>query len=458
MTMTQRAPSALRMLKRGEPGYEQARLDAVWNARKPGRFPDIIARASSDQDVIEAVTYARAHGLKIAVRGGGHSWCGSPVRDGGILIDLSAMHQISIDPAARTAVVQPAVTAGAFAAALAGHGLAFPVGHCGSVPLSGYLLAGGAGWNRGTWGPACFSVDRVDVVTASGELVAADDRRNSELLWAARGAGPGFFGVATRFYLRVYRMPAVIRTSTYLYPLAEVEEVSRWAAGIAPALPPNLEMLALLASAPPGAPAGPAGKVAGITAAVFTDTEREASAALAVLDSCPSLPRALRRATSVPSSFDALHQAIGTLLPEGCRFAADNLWSDDDMAMLLPRLAEQLVTAPSADSLILATMPPARPAGSRMADAAFSMAGRTFALCYAIWQNQADDAVNERWLRDAVGAVGPLGIGHYVAEADLAAGPSRSIRSFAAPNWQRLQDLKRKHDPADLFHTYLGLE
>jgi FAD/FMN-containing dehydrogenase len=456
--MAQRTASTLRMVRRGEPGYEQSRLDAVWNARKPDRFPDIIAHPSSDDDVIEAVTYARTHGLKVAVRGGGHSWCGSPVRDGGILIDLSALRHISIDPESKAAVVQPAVTAEAFAAALAEHGLAFPVGHCGSVPLSGYLLAGGAGWNRGTWGPACFSLDRVDVVTADGELVSADESHDSELFWAARGAGPGFFGVATRFHLRVYPMPAAIRTSTYLYPLAEVEDVSRWAAQIAPTLPPNMELLCLLASAPPGAPAGPAGKVVGVTAAVFADNDQDATTALTILDSCPSLPRALRRATNEPSSFEALHHTIGMLLPEGRRFAADTLWSGEDMGALLPRMAEQLVTAPSADSLVLSTMPPSQPEGVGMPDAAFSMVGRTFLLCYAIWSEPTDDAINERWLRETVRAVEPLTIGHYVAEADLLAGPSRSIRSFSVPNWQRLQDLRRKHDPTDLFHTFLGLK
>ncbi len=456
--MAERTAPTLRMLRRGGHGYERARLDAIWNARKPDRFPDFIALATSDEDVIEAVTYARTRGLKVAVRGGGHSWCGSPVRDGGLLIDLSALRQISIDPASMTAVVQPAVTARSFAAALAEHGLAFPVGHCGSVPLSGYLLAGGAGWNRGSWGPACFSLDRVEVVTADGELVRADSSHNSELFWAARGAGPGFFGVATRFHLRVYPLPTVIRTSTYLYPLAEVEQVSRWAAEIAPTLPPTMELLCLLASAPPGAPAGPAGKVVGVTAAVFADSDEEASGALAVLDSCPSLPRALKRATNEPSSFEALHQTIGRLLPEGRRFAADTLWSDEDMGALLPRMAEQLVTAPSADSLVLSTMPPARRDGLGMPDAAFSMVGRTFLLCYAIWSEPTDDTVNERWIRETVSAVEPLAKGHYVAEADLLAGPSRSMRSFSAPNWQRLQDLRRKHDPTDLFHTYLGVK
>jgi len=85
------------------------------------------------------------------------------------------------------------------------------------------------------------------------------------------------------------------------------------------------------------------------------------------------------------------------------------------------------------------------------------MGGRTFLLCYAIWRDADDDAVNEEWLRNSVHAIEPRTVGHYVAEADLLAGASRSVRSFAPSNWQRLQDLRRRHDPDGLFHTYLGL-
>ncbi|MCA1843502.1 MAG: FAD-dependent oxidoreductase, partial [Actinobacteria bacterium] len=189
-----------RILWRGEPGYEAARSAAVWNARKPSRFPDVIAMATSEQDVVEAVSYARGEGLSLAVRAGGHSVCASAVRDGGMLLDLSALTSHSVEPESRTATVQPAVQSRALARALGSHGLAFPVGHCGSVALGGYLLAGGLGWGMRLWGPACRSLERVEVVTADGTLITADDAHNSDLLWAARGAGPGFFGVATRFH------------------------------------------------------------------------------------------------------------------------------------------------------------------------------------------------------------------------------------------------------------------
>src|SRR5262249_57100226 len=105
----------------------------------------------------------------------------------------------ALAPAARTATIQPGVSSRELTSALAEHELAFPVGHCGHVGLSGFLLSGGLGWNSGVWGPACLSITEVEAVTADGRLTRADEGQNADLLWAARGAGPGLFAVVTRF-------------------------------------------------------------------------------------------------------------------------------------------------------------------------------------------------------------------------------------------------------------------
>ena len=139
------------------------------------------------------------------MRAGGHSWAAWSVRDDALLIDLAGMREMTYDPGTGIATASPAVKGGAeLVPFLTSHGRAFPGGHCPSVGIGGFLLQGGQGWNSRKYGWACENVAAIDVVTADGELIRADEEQNSDLLWAARGAGPGFFGVVTRFHLRTY--------------------------------------------------------------------------------------------------------------------------------------------------------------------------------------------------------------------------------------------------------------
>ncbi|MEV6230031.1 FAD-binding oxidoreductase [Saccharopolyspora shandongensis] len=439
---------------RGSDAYERTRRAMLWNAWKPERFPELIVTVASRDDVVRAVRFARARGLRVAVRGGGHNWWGSPLRDGGMLVDLSGLRDVVINPAARTARLSPVVSNRRLAAALAEHGLAFPAGHCGQVVVSGYLLAGGFGWNTRVWGPACHSVREIDVVTADGELVYANERDNAELFWAARGAGPGFFGVVTSYLVDVYPLPRALTTSTYVYSLADAEEVAGWASDLGDRLPPMVEPSFLLAAAPPGVTAEQPGKVAIVTAAAFADSTDAAVEALAPLDRCPAAGRALQAQVAVPSTFDGLFDAAATFWPEGRRYAADTAWSNAELGDVVSRLREPILAAPARESVILATLSPELRDVDPAADTAFSVAGRTLLDCYAVWQERADDAANRAWLRETMAALEPVTVGHYVGEADLTAEPERARRCYTEQNWQRLQALRARFDPDGLFHTY----
>ena len=207
-----------RLFHRGDPAYDTARENAVWNGRKPDRYPDRILLAATADDVVWGVRHAAAQGLTVSVRSGGHSWYGNCLRDGGMTLDLSALTDIAIDEPALTAAVGPATLGRDLDAALTARGLFFPVGHCGTVGLGGFALGGGYGWNSRDRGPAGLSIRAIDVVLANGEHVHADDTNHPDLLWAARGAGPGFCGVVTRFYFEVCRRPRILRTG-HVYPL-----------------------------------------------------------------------------------------------------------------------------------------------------------------------------------------------------------------------------------------------
>jgi FAD/FMN-containing dehydrogenase len=442
---------------RDDPSYEQNRQAMLWNALKPARYPSAIVRATTDDDVVAAIRLALVRDAQVAVRGGGHSWVGSPLRDDTILVDMSARRGVHVDERSRTATVEPGVTSQALADALAPHGLAFPVGHCASVGMGGYLLSGGLGWNSGAWGPACASVFAVDIVTAAGELIRADDEHHPELLWAARGAGPGFPGVVTRFHVALQALPRAITTTTHVHDVADLDELASWASQVAASLPPTVEMTVLLTAAGADLPSEPDRKVAVVTATAFADTAGQAAADLAPIGESEWRHRALVARDNRPSPYDVLFRDFGGRWREGCRFASDNVWTDGDLRVLLP-LRQALLDAPGPSSFAFAAMSPDPVDGEpepELPDMAFSMYARTFVACYAMWEHASDDDANLAWLPLAMAELEATATGHYVAEADLLAAPSRATRSFAEPSWSRLERIRQQVDPAGRFVTYL---
>ena len=212
----------------------------IWNGRKPARRVKLIVRAACAEDVAEAVRFAAAKGLTVSPRGGGHQFTGIAAQ-ADMVIDLGTLDGLKLDAEARTARVEPAVTNARLAAALERHGLAFPLSHCGSVPMSGYLLGGGVGWNSAEWGFACFSVMAVEVVLADGRIVTADAEQNADIYWAVRGAGPEFFGVVTAYHVKLQEAAKATSTSIRIYPAAMASQVADWAETVMAEAPPSVE-------------------------------------------------------------------------------------------------------------------------------------------------------------------------------------------------------------------------
>lgn len=186
-------------------GYEHARK--VWNAWVD-KHPALIVRCADVSNVIAAMHFARRHDLTVAVRGGGHDLAGHGVCDDGLVIDLSRMKGIQVDPQQRIARAEPGLTNAEFLRATQSFGLAAPTGIVGHVGLSGLTLAGGEGWLSGSFGLVIDNLLAVEIVTADGRLLTASANEHPDLFWAVRGGG-GNFGVVTAFTYRLHPLTQV---------------------------------------------------------------------------------------------------------------------------------------------------------------------------------------------------------------------------------------------------------
>ena len=206
-----------------DPGYDDAR--AVWNGMID-RYPAMIARCHSVSDVVASVNFARQHDLLISVRGGGHNVAGHATNDGGIVIDLSPMKAIEVDPERRIAHAQGGVIWGELDHATQQYGLATPGGEVSDTGIAGLTLGGGMGYVRRRFGLSADNLLAVEMVTASGDVITADDSHNTDLMWAVRGGG-GTFGIVTRFTYRLHYVGTQVTGATVMYPLSAAREVMR---------------------------------------------------------------------------------------------------------------------------------------------------------------------------------------------------------------------------------------
>lgn len=416
----------------------------MWNARTPQRFPDLIVQAEDEGDLAQAVRLAGEEGMKIGVRSGGHSWAGNHLRQGGMLLDVSRLDSMSIDAEAMTAVVGPGCRGNELLAALGEQNLFFPAGHCEGVALGGYLLQGGFGWNGRVHGPACMSVEAIDVVTATGELVRADAEHHPDLFWSARGSGPGFFGAVARFHLRLQSKPAHVANGVYLYPIELLDEVFRWAHEVGPRVPRTVELMVILHRDLEGRP-----EIA-VTAPALVDSPEEAAAALALLETCPVRGRAKLAVPNVEVTLPDLYAAVHQSYPDEHRYSADNMWTHASVEELLPGLRRIADTLPEAPSHMLWMNWGASPPRPEMA---YSVEDETYIALYGVWRDPNDDAANLAWVEERMGEMEHLSSGIQLADENLGQRPARFV---AEANLARLDQVRAAYDPDGRFHSWMG--
>lgn len=436
------------LVRKGDSGYEERRLAAVWNARKPDRHPDAILLAHSDDDVAHAVRLAAEAGIPISIRSGGHSWIGGGVREGGLLIDLSELQGIDVDADAKVIAVRPAMRSRQIEDAARAAGLYFPTGHAPTVGVGGFLLGGGYGWNSRTWGPACLSILAIDVVLADGQLVHADEESHPDLLWAARGAGPGFFGVVTRFYLRLHPRYSRLRRSAYVFPRALRDEVLAWSYGVLPEVPRAVEL-----SAKVGFVDGIDEQVTTLTAAAFDTPGQGAPASGDLLDivrSCPFRGRALREVDGVEVELTDMYDVADSLNPSGWRWSVDGIWCDSPVEDVIREAAPIFDGLPTRKSFVLWMLWGGYPTTER---AAWSAQAQLYLSPNAGWQDPADDLRCEDWAHASLTRIGHLSTGTQFSDANPADRPDPGLSD---ENAARLEELRKRFDPHGVFRTYLS--
>jgi FAD/FMN-containing dehydrogenase len=436
-----------RVLRRGDYRYESLRRAACWHAGVPERYPEVIVLANNEDDVAGAVQLAREDGLRLAVRSGGHSWSGSHLRDGTLLIDLSNLRRVTVDKESMTGTAQPGIKGSELNSALSGQGLFFPTGHCSGVSIGGYLLQGGFAWAGRDYGPACMSVTGIDAVTAAGERIHAGETRNADLFWAARGAGSGFFAVVTRFYVKLYPRMRVTMNSGYFWPAAAAPDVFRFVHEIGRQTPTEIN---LMCNRDPMTDDEP---LISLNATAFAGTEEEAREQLAIYESCPARGQLLGTRLNEVSDTGTLSRA-GTdpHYDETKRYLADSMWTHAAFDDLRPNLEDMLASWPPAPThLVLYNWgydgAPERP------PMAYSVEDDLYYGLYAAWADPADDQQYTNWVTSHMRAWEPYSSGIQLADENLI---NRPYRFVTGENLRRLDEIRASWDPGGIFVPWLG--
>jgi FAD/FMN-containing dehydrogenase len=441
------APTFLgRLLKPGDVGYEEARR--VHNGLIDKR-PALIARCRGAADVADAVRLGRTLGLEIAVRGGGHNPAGRAVTDGGLMIDLSGMRAIRVDPAARTARAEGGATWRELDRETQVHGLATTGGSVSSTGVAGYTLGGGLGWLMSKCGLAVDNLLSVDLVLADGSLVTASGKRNSDLFWAVRGGG-GNFGVVTSFEFRLHPIGPTITGGLVAHPFEKAVGLLRFYRDQTATAPEELTLYVGMLHAPDGSGA----KLAAI-AACHCGPPKEGLAAT----------RALKRFGSPvldtigPMPYGQMNSMMDAGYPRG----ALNYWKSSFLSALtdeaIDAFVEGYTACPSPMSGLF--LEHFHGAAARVRTGATAFPHRKVGYDYLITSQWSDPADTDRctaWARAAFDRMRPfMAAGHYVNYMDRDE-PADRVAAAYGSNYARLRRIKRKYDPQNLFRMNQNIQ
>lgn len=441
------SPFAGRFLRAHCAGFEEAAVSRVFNRRRPAARPGAVLRAASVADVAAGVRLARAEGLKVAVRAGGHSWAAWSLRDDTLLIDLADFTAMSYDDETGIVTAGPAVRGGLdLDPFLASRGRFFAGGHCPTVGIGGFLLQGGMGWNCRGWGWAAESVDSLQVVTADGDVAWCSPQENADLFWAARGSGPGFFGVVTAFRLRTRPRFSELVQTTYVYPGELAADVLAWLHAARHDVPRCVELVAVGIDPPLPPELGHTGPALVVDGVSFNGGPES----LAALGTCPVAGKAVVRKVAEPVTIGELRAEQVRANPEGHRYTVDNAYLTGPADSLIPALAPAFSQLPTAKSFSL-WFDLAHVAARPLPDMALSLQSDIYFATYVVGESPAQDADCRTWVDGTMRRLAPYSAGCYLGDSDFTV---RTDRFMSDPAWERYRRVRAERDPGRLFAGY----
>ncbi len=411
--------------------------------------PSAVAQCADADDVVEAVTFARERGLLLAVRGGGHSGAGHSTCDGGLVVDLSPMKAISVDPTARTARAEGGVKWAELDAAAQRYGLAVTGGTNSDTGIAGLTLGGGIGWLMRACGYACDNLLAAEVVLADSSRVRATEQENADLFWGLRGGG-GNFGIVTAFEYRLHPVGPDVLSGLILYPLDQAHEVLAWQRDFMRDAPDAVTVFSIFMAVPPMEPFPEVlhGQNLLFVAPLYVGPIEEGERALAPLRAVGT-PLA---DTVAPMPYVALQQALDPLLPRGFHLWTRADYLNDLDPGAIDVMAEAITRAPAPQTHILV----GRLGGAitHLPDDAAAFAHRDapyFSWVIGAWPADQPDEPAIAWTRQTSDALQPFSTGATYVNALQEEGEARIRAAYPPQTFERLVELKRRYDPGNLF-------
>ncbi len=433
------------LIRPGDPTYDQDRK--VWNGMID-KHPALIARCSSKDDIIRSVNFARENDLLTAVRGGGHNIAGNAVCDDGIVIDLSLMKAIEIDPERRIATADPGLVWGEFDRATEPFGLLTTGGLISTTGIAGFTLGGGIGWMMRKFGLTCDNLISADVITADGHSLTANENENPDLFWGLKGGG-GNFGIVSRFQFKLHPINRHMG-SLIIYPFEKARDLLRFFNDFILEIPDEISPMLAFMTAPP-APFIPQNMHGQKVVAIVTSYIDQNEAGDRAIRTLQEWGKPIADLTG-PMPYTAWQSMLDADAPAGFQ----NYWKSTYIKDINEGAIEAMLTilphVPSPRTMVHLQL--LGGAVSRVPEDATAFAHRDSPIVMnivSLWEDVSQNQRNIEWTRRLYEAMAPFSTGGVYVNFLGEEGEDRVRAAYGPKHYERLAALKRKYDPTNFF-------